>query len=133
MENHLGELWSIMSFANPGFLGDKAAFARLWRMPIEKRADSARATALAQRVKPFLLRRTKAEVASELPPKSEIVEPIVLEGSQRDLYDSIRLSMLDKVRKAIAARGLAGGTSSCSKRCCGCGRLVAIRRCLKAR
>jgi superfamily II DNA or RNA helicase len=107
VENHLGELWSIMSFANPGYLGEKAGFARLWRTPIEKRADSARAAVLAQRIKPFLLRRTKTEVASELPPKSEIVESIVLEGSQRDLYDSIRLSMSEKVRKAIAARGLA--------------------------
>jgi superfamily II DNA or RNA helicase len=107
MENHLGELWSIMGFANPGYLGDKAAFARQWRTPIEKRADAARAAVLARRVKPFLLRRTKAEVAAELPPKTEILETIVLEGRQRDLYDSIRLSMSAKVRKAIAARGLA--------------------------
>ena len=107
MENHLGELWSIMSFANPGYLGDKAAFSRLWRLPIEKRADKERATSLARRVKPFLLRRTKAEVAAELPAKSEIIERIVLEDSQRDLYDSIRLSMSDKVRKAIEQRGLA--------------------------
>ena len=102
MENHLGELWSIMSFVNPGYLGDKAAFSRQWRNPIEKRADRGRSAALAQRVKPFLLRRTKAEVVTELPAKSEIVERIALEGSQRDLYDSIRLSMSDKVRKAIA-------------------------------
>lgn len=107
MENHLGELWSIMSFANPGYLGDKAAFSRQWRTPIEKRGDKIRAAALAQRAKPFLLRRTKAEVATELPPKSEIVEAIVLEGPQRDLYDSIRLSMSRKVREAIAQRGLA--------------------------
>ncbi|MEH2541813.1 MULTISPECIES: DEAD/DEAH box helicase [unclassified Bradyrhizobium] len=107
MENHLGELWSIMSFANPGFLGDKAGFSRQWRTPIEKRADKVRAAALARRVRPFLLRRTKAEVAAELPAKSEIVERIVLEGSQRDLYDAIRLSMSEKVRKAIQQRGLA--------------------------
>jgi superfamily II DNA or RNA helicase len=107
MENHLGELWSIMSFANPGYLGDKTAFARQWRTPIEKRADAARAAVLARRVRPFLLRRTKSEVASELPPKTEIIETIVLEGNQRDLYDSIRLSMSAKVRKAIADRGLA--------------------------
>jgi superfamily II DNA or RNA helicase len=107
MENHLGELWSIMSFANPGFLGDKTAFSRQWRSPIEKRGDTMRAKALARRVKPFLLRRTKAEVATELPPKSEIVESIALEGNQRDLYDSIRLSMSDKVREAIRDRGLA--------------------------
>ena len=107
MENHLGELWSIMSFANPGYLGDKAAFSRQWRTPIEKRGDKIRSAALAQRVKPFLLRRTKAEVAAELPAKSEIVETIALEGPQRDLYDSIRLSMSRKVRQAIAERGLA--------------------------
>jgi superfamily II DNA or RNA helicase len=107
MENHLGELWSVMSFANPGYLGDKVEFARRWRTPIEKRGDKYRAAALAQRVKPFLLRRTKAEVAAELPAKTEIVEHVVLEGDQRDLYDSIRLSMSDKVRKAIAERGLA--------------------------
>jgi superfamily II DNA or RNA helicase len=107
MENHLGELWSIMSFANPGYLGDKTAFSRQWRVPIEKRADGVRAAALARRVRPFLLRRTKAEVAAELPAKSEIVERIALEGGQRDLYDSIRLSMSEKVRKAIAQRGLA--------------------------
>ncbi|TPQ40123.1 helicase [Bradyrhizobium guangdongense] len=107
MENHLGELWSIMSFANPGFLGDKAAFSRQWRGPIEKRGDKVRAAALARRVKPFLLRRTKSEVATELPAKSEILETIVLEGPQRDLYDSIRLSMSRKVREAIEKRGLA--------------------------
>ncbi|HEV2157357.1 DEAD/DEAH box helicase [Bradyrhizobium sp.] len=107
MENHLGELWSIMSFANPGYLGDKAAFSRQWRTPIEKRADKARTAALAQRVKPFLLRRTKTEVATELPAKSEMVESIALEGPQRDLYDSIRLAMSRKVREAIAKRGLA--------------------------
>lgn len=107
MENHLGELWSIMSFANPGYLGDKATFSRQWRTPIEKRGDKIRAAVLAQRAKPFLLRRTKTEVATELPPKSEILETIVLEGPQRDLYDSIRLSMSRKVREAIAERGLA--------------------------
>lgn len=107
MENHLGELWSIMSFVNPGYLGDKAAFSRQWRTPIEKRADRVRTTALARRVKPFLLRRTKTEVATELPAKSEMVETIMLEGPQRDLYDSIRLTMSRKVREAIAKRGLA--------------------------
>jgi superfamily II DNA or RNA helicase len=107
MENHLGELWSIMTFANPGYLGDKAAFARHWRTPIEKQGNATRAAALARRVKPFLLRRTKGEVATDLPPKSEIVESIVLEGGQRDLYDSIRLSVSEKVRKAISDRGLA--------------------------
>ncbi|MBW8880193.1 MAG: DEAD/DEAH box helicase, partial [Asticcacaulis sp.] len=107
MENHLGELWSLMSFVNPGFLGERAAFTRTWRTPIEKRGDLVRSQALARRVKPFLLRRTKSEVAGDLPPKTEIVETVQLEGRQRDLYDSIRLSMAKKVRQAIAERGLA--------------------------
>lgn len=107
MENHLGELWSLMSFVNPGFLGEKAAFTRAWRTPIEKLGDKVRAQALARRVKPFLLRRTKSEVVDELPPKIEIVETVVLDDRQRDLYDSIRLSMSEKVRQAIADRGLA--------------------------
>jgi superfamily II DNA or RNA helicase len=106
MENHLGELWSLMSFANPGYLGDRTTFARNWRTPIEKRGEAARSAALAQRVRPFLLRRTKAEVATELPPKTEIVETILLEGKQRDLYDSVRLAMSQKVREAISERGL---------------------------
>lgn len=129
MENHLGELWSIMSFANPGYLGDKAAFSRQWRTPIEKRGDKIRAAALAQRAKPFLLRRTKAEVATELPPKSEIVDAIVLEDPQRDLYDSIRLSMSRKIREAIAQRGLAKSHIVVLEALLRCGRPAAIRRC----
>ncbi len=107
MENHLGELWSLMSFVNPGYLGDKTNFARRWRNPIEKHADTERSQTLARRVKPFMLRRTKQEVAGELPPKTEIMETIVLDEQQRNVYDSIRLSMHKKVRQAIAAKGLA--------------------------
>ena len=107
MENHLGELWSLMSFVNPGYLGDKTNFARRWRNPIEKHSDTERSRTLARRVKPFLLRRTKQAVAGELPPKTEITEAIVLDDQQRDVYDSIRLSMHKKVRSAIAAKGLA--------------------------
>jgi len=107
MENHLGELWSLMSFVNPGFLGERTAFSRGWRTPIEKHGDAGKASVLARRIKPFLLRRTKTEVAADLPARTDIVETIELEGRQRDLYDSIRLSMAEKVRKAIVERGLA--------------------------
>jgi len=57
-------------------------------------------------VKPFLLRRTKAQVAADLPPKTEIIEHVELTGAQRDLYEGIRLAMHKKVREAIAAKGL---------------------------
>jgi superfamily II DNA or RNA helicase len=107
LENHLGELWSLFAFVAPGFLGDKLSFARRWRTPIEKRGDEARRMMLARRIRPFLLRRTKAEVATELPPKTEIVETVEMAGPQRDVYESIRLAMHERVRKAIAAQGLA--------------------------
>ena len=106
LENHLGELWSLFDVVSPGFLGDRAWFTKAFRTPIEKRGDQERARHLAHRIKPFLLRRTKDQVASELPPKTEIVERIEMQREQRDVYESIRVAMHAKVRAAIAAKGL---------------------------
>lgn len=106
LENHLGELWSLFHFLAPGLLGDAKQF-RLWfRTPIEKHADLERRELLANRVKPFMLRRTKMQVASELPPKTEMTRIIEISGTQRDLYEAIRMSMEKKVRDAIAKQGL---------------------------
>ncbi len=107
LENHLGELWSLFHFLMPGFLGDEKSFKEFYRNPIEKKGDNLRRNALAMRVKPFLLRRSKAVVASELPAKTEIIERLELEGSQRDLYETLRTSMSDKVREEIMKKGLA--------------------------
>ena len=107
VENHLGELWSQFAFLMPGLLGDAKRFGRVFRTPIEKRNDGERRGVLASRLKPFLLRRTKDLVARELPPKTEIVSPLELAGPQRDLYETVRLAMHDKVRHEIAAKGLA--------------------------
>jgi superfamily II DNA or RNA helicase len=107
VENHLGELWSQFAFLMPGLLGDAKRFARIFRTPIEKRRDGERRAVLAARLKPFLLRRTKAVVAPELPPKSEMVQPLELAGGQRDLYETVRLAMHEKVRREIAAKGFA--------------------------
>jgi superfamily II DNA or RNA helicase len=106
LENHLGELWSLFHFLMPGLLGDAKQFRQYFRIPIEKFGDSARRELLARRVQPFLLRRTKSEVAKELPIKTEMTRYISLSGSQRDLYEAIRLGMEKKVRNAIAASGL---------------------------
>lgn len=106
LENHLGELWSLFHFLMPGLLGDAKQF-RLWfRTPIEKHADLDRRQLLAKRVKPFMLRRTKNQVANELPPKTEMTRSIEIAGPQRDLYEAIRMSMEKKVRDAIAKQGL---------------------------
>lgn len=107
MENHLGELWALYDFLMPGMLGDHKTFTRLYRKPIEQQGDTARHAALSKRLKPFMLRREKQSVAKELPDKTEIVRTVALSGKQRDLYETIRLSMHQKVQSAIATKGLA--------------------------
>ncbi|MCC8404493.1 DEAD/DEAH box helicase [Paraburkholderia sp. MMS20-SJTN17] len=107
LENHLGELWSQFDFLLPGFLGSQKDFTRRWRNPIEKNGDDVRRALLARRIRPFTLRRRKDEVARELPPKTTIVCPVDLEGAQRDLYETVRTAMQQKVRAAVNAQGLA--------------------------
>lgn len=110
VENHLGELWALFDFLNPGLLGDELSFRRWYRVPIEQQGDDDRLEALRQRVAPYMLRRLKKEVAKELPPKTELQRPIVLSGPQRELYESIRIAAHTKVRKLIANKGLAAST-----------------------
>lgn len=107
MENHLGELWSLLDFLQPGFLGTQQHFQRHYRDAIEKNGDSKRAAALALRIAPVMLRRTKDAVATELPAKTQIVETIVLDDRQRDFYDGIRLTMHRRVQEVIQQQGLA--------------------------
>ena len=95
MENHLGELWSLFRFLMPGFLGSEAQFRKTFRTPIESQSDPTAREALRRRIRPFLLRRTKDEVAQDLPTKTEIVERLELDGPQRDLYETVRLAMHD--------------------------------------
>ncbi len=106
MENHLGDLWSLFAFVSPGLLGSKKTFDAVYRRPIEGGND-ARLAALSARVAPFMLRRTKAEVLADLPPKTEQVLSIPMERAQRDLYESVRLAMEKRVRDALVDRGLA--------------------------
>jgi superfamily II DNA or RNA helicase len=107
LENHLGELWSQFDFLLPGFLGDSKGFVRTWRTPIEKHGDTLRRNLLASRIRPFILRRRKDDVAKELPPKSIIVRSVDIEGGQRDLYETVRSAMDARVREEVAARGFA--------------------------
>ena len=107
VQNHLGDLWSQFAFLMPGLLGDSKRFGRVFRTPIEQKGDTARQALLARRLKPFILRRSKAEVAAELPDKTLMTRHIELAGEQRDLYETVRLAMHEKVRAAVAERGLA--------------------------
>lgn len=108
MENHLGELWAQFDFLMPGFLGDWGSFQRRWRDPIEKNGETLRAQLLAQRIRPFVLRRRKEDVAQELPAKTEVVQHLRLQGMQRDLYESVRVAADEFVRRTLTKQGFAG-------------------------
>lgn len=92
----------------PGFLGDARSFARLWRKPIETNGETLRAQLLAQRVRPFILRRRKDEVATELPPRTEVIKRVQLLGGQRELYESVRVAANEQVRRVLTHNSFAG-------------------------
>jgi len=106
MENHLGEFWAQFNFLLPGFLGEQKQFTKLFRTPIEKHGDQDRKQILNQRIKPFILRRTKDKIATELPPKTEIIQTLRIEGKQAELYESVRLAMDSRLKDIIAKKGL---------------------------
>ncbi|MFC5051293.1 SNF2-related protein [Rubritalea spongiae] len=105
IENNLGELWSLFAFLMPGLLGERSAFNENYRSPIEKQNDQSKRDSLNRKVGPLILRRTKHDVAKELPPKTEILHTISLSTAQKDLYETVRAAMDKQVRQAIVARG----------------------------
>ncbi len=105
VENHLGELWSLMHFLMPGLLSSQEMFNRSYRHPIERNGNETTRAALARRVGPLILRRTKHDVAKELPPKTEILHPIEMSEAQKDLYETVRSTMDKQVRQALAIQG----------------------------
>jgi len=101
LENHLGELWNLFRFINPGLLGTSDQFNLRFAGPIEKasdkRAELAARTRLRRLTQPFILRRTKAQVLSELPPRTEIVLPVELSQEEMALYESLRRDALERI------------------------------------
>ncbi|MCB1234328.1 MAG: DEAD/DEAH box helicase [Verrucomicrobiae bacterium] len=93
IENRLLDVWSLMAFAMPGILGDRKYF----RDRFDKRRDAQSHTRLTARLRPFLLRRTKSEVALDLPPKTEEDVFCDLESTQADLYRE----ELERIRKIL--------------------------------
>ncbi len=106
MENHLGELWALFDFVMPGLLGNDKQFKQLFRTPIEKHGNAEQQARLTKRISPFMLRRSKTDVVSELPEKTEMINTIRLGKKQATLYESIRLTMEKKVHDSIASKGL---------------------------
>lgn len=110
VENRLTELWSIMEFCCPGYLGSGIDFRRHFAVPIERHRDEGQARRLRQLVQPFILRRLKTDpnVITDLPPLVQMKQNVTPTPEQADLYDSIVEDMLRKVDSAegIRRRGL---------------------------
>ena len=94
LENHLGELWSLMRIISPGLLGSWERFRKRFAEGIERGKDPERMNALSRMVRPFILRRTKSEVLKELPPRTEVVLNVELTPAERKKYDAARLAAL---------------------------------------
>ncbi len=94
VENNLTELWSIFNFILPGLLGSRENFQRRFAAPIEHDENQEAAQHLKSIVSPFLLRRRKDQVLSDLPPKEDIDYPVELSTEEKDFYNQLRISIL---------------------------------------
>ena len=98
-ENHLGELWSLFSIVFPGLLGSWDQFRERYALPIERDKNPEARAALSRVIRPFLLRRTKGDVARELPARTEIEVPIALSTAETQMYEDVRLLAVAELSK----------------------------------
>ncbi len=97
IENHLGELWNLFRFINPGLLGSLEQFNRRFAIPIEQRQDREAGRQLKRLIRPFILRRLKSEVLSELPERTEITLHVELSEAERLFYEALRRSAIERI------------------------------------
>ncbi len=97
IENHLGELWNVFRFINPGLLGSLKQFNVRFASPIEKSQDKQARARLKKLIHPFILRRTKNQVLEELPPRTEITIKVEMGEEEASLYEAVRKSALDNL------------------------------------
>jgi SNF2 family DNA or RNA helicase len=106
IENHLGELWSLFDFLNPGMLGSRKAFAAIRPSAEDGRRGHAADAVLARALRPLLLRRTKEKVAPELPARTEQTIFVELEGEQRKTYEALRERYARELLERVASSGI---------------------------
>jgi SNF2 family DNA or RNA helicase len=106
IENTTLDLWSQMSFINPGILGTQAYFRNEYQNPIEKKNDEGRSKKLHAIIKPFILRRHKSQVATELPEKVENVQYSSMTPEQEKRYEEVKSLYREKIFKLIESEGL---------------------------
>ncbi len=128
VENSLRDLWAIFGFVEPGLLGSEASFRRRFELPIAD-GDERAAAALRSRLEPFVLRRTKEDVASELPERTEAVIECELSPLQRRLYRGIAEAARRDVLAKFDDEGTEARPSTCWPRSRACARCARIRGC----
>jgi SNF2 family DNA or RNA helicase len=104
VENRLEELWSLMHFLNPGLLGGRQDFQERYAKPIAA-GQAGAATRLRERLRPFILRRRKHEVATELPPRTDVVLRCLLWEDEQQVYEAIRAATREQVVQRLRAGG----------------------------
>jgi len=107
VENRLAELWSIMRFANPGLLGSSGRFNERFAGPIERNRDRDAQHVLKRLIGPFVLRRTKAQVLQDLPPRTELILSVAPESAEAAHYEALRRQAIDEVGTLDAQAGQA--------------------------
>ncbi len=104
VENRLDELWSQLHFLNPGLLGGRPDFQSRYARPIGE-GDTEVAARLRERIRPFLMRRLKRDVAPELPPRTDVVLHCTLDDEERAVYDAVRAATVSKVVEQLRGGG----------------------------
>ncbi|MEN8189399.1 MAG: DEAD/DEAH box helicase [Thermodesulfobacteriota bacterium] len=95
IENHLGELWNLFHFINPGLLGTLVRFNERYAIPIERFNDREARLKLKKLIRPFILRRIKSQVLEELPPRTEITLLVEMSDEERHFYEALRQNALE--------------------------------------
>ena len=106
IENTTMDLWSQMSFINSGILGTQTYFRNEYQNPIEKKGDESRAKKLHAIIKPFVLRRHKSQVATELPEKVENIQYCTMTAEQEKKYEEVKTHYREKIFKLIDQEGM---------------------------
>jgi superfamily II DNA or RNA helicase len=100
IENHIGELWNLFRFINPGLLGSLESFNQRFAIPIERSQDKQARDQLKKLVQPFLLRRTKNQVLAELPLRTEITLQVELSKEETAFYEALRRDAIVKLMES---------------------------------
>ena len=105
IENHLGELWNLFGFINPGLLGTYKQFNRRFGIPIEKYHDREARRTLKKLIRPFMLRRIKSQVLEELPPRTEITLRVEMHPEERQFYEALRQQAIENIEGSSEKTG----------------------------